>query len=84
MRNRVIPFIICAGDTGKKSYDRAYHPEEYYESNITGGDNQLYLDGNYYINSQIFKPLNRILTNIKDVDIKKVGQFLDVNDKVVH
>jgi hypothetical protein len=35
MLNKVIPYLICQGPTGTKPFDRAYHPEEYYESGLS-------------------------------------------------
>ena len=82
MINKVIPYVICVGEPGQKYFDRAYHPEEYYQSTAVQG-NGLKLDGLYYLDSQIFKPLNRILSNIKEVDIRRVGQLLNLEDKTV-
>lgn len=38
MVNKVIPYIICQGPTGTKPFERAYHPEEYYESSLSLSD----------------------------------------------
>ena len=84
MLNKVIPYIICQGPTGLKPFDRAYHPEEYYERSLGDSEGgQLLVDGYYYLDSQIYKPINRILTNIKEVDIKKVGEILNLDHKLV-
>jgi DNA polymerase elongation subunit (family B) len=85
MLNKVIPYVICQGDANSKGFDRAYHPEEYYESNLNSKSSGcLLIDGLYYLENQIFKPLNRILVHVREVDIMRLGEILCVNEKTLN
>lgn len=75
LKGKIIPYLICKGEEiDTPIYDRAFHPEEYLQSQKE--KEPLEIDGEWYLTSQISKPVMRILENVWHIDKKKISEIL--------
>lgn len=74
---KVIPYVICQGTSHSSPvYERAFHPREFIESQSK--EEPLRIDGEWYLQSQIAKPVMRILSNVKQISKKKLVKFWEL------
>ena len=73
---KVIPYLICRGPPGTDLpiYRRAHHPEEFLESQKT--PKKLEIDIEWYKDSQLLKPISRLLEHVKGVSKDKLKYLL--------
>ncbi|KAM3129224.1 hypothetical protein pb186bvf_018699 [Paramecium bursaria] len=72
--NHFIHYIICEQEGAKLLSDRAFTPEEVLDKRYN-----LQVDFNYYLQTQIFDPIERMCKHVKDLIFAKVAEKLGLN-----
>ncbi|CCH58980.1 hypothetical protein TBLA_0B01370 [Henningerozyma blattae CBS 6284] len=77
----VITFIITKGNSDESEQDSHYADRAYALNEVMNKSNNLVPDPTYYLEKQIFSPVERLLENIESFDIVRLSTSLGLDSK---
>jgi len=71
-----IPFVICQSDDKESMARKAHHPDD-----VRAPGSTLQVDYEYYLQNQIYPPVNRLCQPIDGMDAAYIAEYLGLDPK---